>query len=741
MSDIGPVSERPAGERFLNRELSWLAFNERVLEEAENPSHPLLERVRFLSISASNLDEFTMVRVAGLKQQVLKGLVRPSADGLTPSEQLAAIREQVLKIIARQNTVWKGLSAELKQVGIEVVRRDAVRPAEIEWLHETYLPTIFNMLTPIAIDAAHPFPFIANLGFGLIMKLRHLGDTPAWRHVADEGGDGAPMVTALLQAPATLGRFVQLDGAPKRGRIKRRMIAIEDALLLCLEELFPQTELLEWGAFRLVRDSDLEVEEEAEDLISEFEFALKQRRQGRAVRLKIAMGMPETMKNLLAEEFEIPRDEIIEVDGLLALDGVKELIVDDLPNQLFPAYEPRSPERVMDYQGDHFAAIRAKDILVHHPYETFDVVVRFLRQAARDPQVKAIKQTLYRTSNDSPIVAALVEAAENGKAVNALVELKARFDEAANIRWAQNLERVGAVVVYGVPRLKVHAKLSMVVRQEPDGVRTYTHIGTGNYHPQTARVYTDLALFTANPQIATDANWVFNFVTAYARPDDLKHLCVAPVNLREKLRSLIETEIANAQAGKPAGVWAKMNSLVDPEMIELFYKASQAGVEVRLVVRGICCLRPGVKGMSENIEVRSIVGRFLEHSRVYCFADGAPMPSRRNKVYIGSADLMPRNIDHRVEVLAPILNETVHEQVLDQIMVVNLKDEANSWLMQPSGVYERHERAWADDAFSAHRYFMEHPSLSGRGDSGGFRPKPVSLDRPAAPPPSGAEVS
>lgn len=683
--------------KYINRELSWLAFNWRVLEEADNWNVPLLERLRFLSISATNLDEFYSVRVAGLRELAKSGSNTPTIDGRNPSEQLKLIEVEARRLMKEQQLVLTKLRKEMAEQNITILTA-AQAKNHFAYLQKIFLSDVFPIISPLAIDPAHPFPFIPNSGFALALQLERKSDGRSLR--------------ALVPVPHQVNRFVKLQGKGSN------YIPLEELILMQMGQVFPGYTLTGHCAFSILRDSDLEVEDEAEDLVREFEVALKRRRRGEVIRLKISAGAPEALRNSIMLELNVTENEVVEIDGMIGLSSLTELVFESEAKLVWPNFSPRVPERVTDHEGDMFAAISQKDLLLQHPYETFDMVVRFLQQAAIDPNVVAIKQTLYRTSKRSPIVEALCEAAEAGKSVTALVELKARFDEAANIRQSRRLERAGAHVVYGFINLKTHAKISTVVRREGSKLITYTHYGTGNYHPITAQTYTDVSLFTRDAALGRDATKVFNYLSGYAQPKTLENISISPLSLKSTLLERIASEKTNASKGKPAAIWAKMNSLIDADVIDALYAAGQAGVKINLVIRGICGLRPGVKGLSENIRVKSIIGRFLEHSRIVCFANGNKMPSLKSKVYISSADWMGRNLNRRVETLVEIKNSTVKSQIVNQIMAANLADIAQSWIMQHDGTYTRATWPSGKFAFNCHRFFMENASLSGRGSAG-----------------------
>ncbi|MBO9604202.1 MAG: RNA degradosome polyphosphate kinase [Novosphingobium sp.] len=701
-----------ASELYFNRELSWLAFNQRVLAEARNANYPLLERLRFLSISGSNLDEFIQIRVAGLVGQVQRNIATLSLDGRTPSQQLAGVRTEIADLERQQQTTWRELRPLLAEAKIHVADEGRIDAEAARWLKEYFIEDIAPVITPQAIDPAHPFPFIANEGIGVLFNLTRLAD--------DE------QVVEMVLVPSALPRFVRVPGE------EALYVSVENLIVRFADILFPGFRVEGDGVFRVLRDSDIEIEEEAEDLVRFFRTAIQRRRRGRVILLELQDDFDPDAEQLLVDKLMLDDAIMMRTDGTIGMSGLSAIVDEDRPELKWVPYTPRYPERIMEHDGDCFAAIREKDIVIHHPYESFEVVVDFVRQAAADPDVVAIKQTLYRAGKQSSVIAALIAAAEAGKAVTAVVELKARFDEEQNLMWASQLERAGVQVIYGFVDWKTHAKVSMVVRREEGQLRTYCHFGTGNYHPLTSKIYTDLSFFTADPKIGRDAVKLFNFITGYVEPRKLERLAISPIGLRARLDQCIMHEIANAQMGKPAHIWAKLNSLTDQRMIDHLYAASQAGVRIDLVVRGICCLKPGIPGVSENIQVKSVIGRFLEHARIWAFANGFAMPSHRAKVFISSADAMERNLDRRVETLVPIKNATVHDQILQQVLLANLLDTEQSWKLWSDGSYTRVEPG--ERPFNLHKYFMTNPSLSGRGtalDEGAKVPK-LALRKGAA---------
>jgi len=698
--------------RYINREISWLKFNLRVLNEAGNKNIPLLERVRFLSIAANNLDEFFMVRVAGIFNQIKERIDVVSVDGLNPEQQLEQIVDKTKKLLKISNDTWANLKLDLNKEGIFFVRYDELNSSEKTRLGKYFKENIYPVLTPLIIDPTHPFPFIPNQGLFVVMSMLKKKKSKIKKKFS------------LILIPKKIDRFVNISN--KVGI--KKYISIENIISSYASYLFTDYKLIKSTSARIIRDSDIEIEEEAEDLVLYLEQALKKRKRGRIVKLEIRSNIDEDIRKFIIKSLEVKKDHIYEIDSFVGTHQIDEIYNKNNSNLIFKPFNPRPLERLKQYNNNYFDAIRAKDFIVHHPYETFDSVIQFLNQAAQDPDVIAIKQTLYRTTVDSPIVKALIDAAEKGKSVTAVVEIKARFDEEKNISLANALEKSGVQVVYGFVTLKTHAKASLVVRKEGKKMLTYVHIGTGNYHPINAKIYTDLSFFSSDTIIGKDVESFFNFVTGNSKPKNLKKIVLSPHGIRLKIYNLIDQEIKNFKIGKNAEIWAKMNSLVDQGIIDKFYQASKAGVKIFLFVRGICCLRAGIPNLSENITVKSIVGRFLEHSRIFCFANGHSMPSRSNLVFIGSADLMTRNLDRRIEIIIPIINSTVHEQVLDQIMVANYKDTSQSWLLNKDDNYVKIKNT-KNNEFSAHSYFMKNPSLSGRGQTSGlFMPEKIKIN-------------
>jgi len=684
--------------KYINREISWLKFNLRVLAEASNIKNPILERLKFLSIAANNLDEFFMVRVAGIYNQIKDKVSFLSHDGLTSEKQLERIIIKTKKLLSTSNEAWSNLKVNLSKEGILFASYRDLNKSEKVKLNKIFRENIYPILTPLIIDPSHPFPFIPNKGHFLVMLLNKRNKNKKF--------------FATILIPQNVERFINISNKVD----VQKYLSIEHVISNYVNYLFPGYHLNKYTSVRLIRDSDIEFEEEAEDLIMYLEKALKKRRRGRIVKLEIRSNADPLLKKFVYKKLDVTEDEVYEMDSFVGVHQIDQIYNKKNTNLVFRSFNPRQVERLKQFNNDYFATIKAKDFIVHHPYETFDAVIQFLMQAAEDPNVIAIKQTLYRTTFDSPIVKALVLASEKGKSVTAVVEVKARFDEETNISLASILEKAGVQVVYGFIKLKTHAKASLIVRKEKSKLVSYVHLGTGNYHPINAKIYTDLSFFSSDKIICEDVEKFFNYITTYAEPKKLKKIILSPLFLRTKLYSLIDQEIENKSKNKNAEIWIKLNSLVDRAMIDKLYEASNAGVKIYLFVRGICCLKPGIKGLSENIIVKSIVGRFLEHSRIYCFANGEMMPSRSNLAFFSSADLMTRNLNRRVELFIPIENSTVHEQVLDQIMLANYKDAENSWFLKSDESYEK-INVTAEDNFSAHSYFMKNPSLSGRGSS------------------------
>ncbi|MBJ7544481.1 RNA degradosome polyphosphate kinase [Rhodomicrobium udaipurense] len=701
-------------ERFFNRELSWLAFNRRVLEESANTRNPLLERVRFLAISGSNLDEFYRVRVAGLHEQAATEIVEVSPDGLTPRQQVEKINEAVMPLSAIQQERWNALREDMAKEQIYMASAKSLSDAERDWLEIYFMRRVFSALSAVAVDAAHPFPHVQSQELVLVLEC-----TRELALVGDSDFEGEPrLMYALVVIPNGLDRFIRLPQTEgKNGKPEIRFIAMEMLIALHAHTLLPGFKVKHAGLFRPLRNSGIEFQEKSEDLQKVLRKALVRRQLGEVIRLEMSESLPVAARELIIAGLKIDRADVVPVDGLFAIADISQLIVSDRPDLVYKPFEIRFPERIAEFENDCFAAISSKDIVVHHPYESFDVVLQYLRQAASDPDVVAIKWTLYRTSKRSPIVEALRQAREAGKSVTVMIEVTARFDELNNLEWAKQLEAVGVHVVYGLTQLdlKTHAKLGQVVRKENGELRTYCHIGTGNYHPATAKIYTDLSYFTADAAVGRDVSRIFNYVTTYSRPNNLERMYISPHGIKARIIEEIHNEIAHAKAGRPAAIWMKLNALVDPEVIDALYEASLSGVPVDLVIRGICCLKPGIHGLSENIRAKSIIGRFLEHSRIYCFGAGHGLPSEDAHVYISSADMMPRNLERRVEAMTAITNPTVHEQVLDQIMIANLKDNLQSWKIESDGSSQRFHLKPGEEPFSAHEYFMTNPSLSGRG--------------------------
>ena len=678
--------------RYFNRELSWLAFNERVLALAEDRTLPLAERLRFVSISADNLHEFFMVRIAGLRQLHQRGVHRVPVEDTEIEMLLSLLHQRSSALMDKQNRLLAALITAFRAENIFILDEAPNDSEDLEWLEMHFITNILPLLTPTTLDPAHPFPFFHNQGKGMLFEL---ADTHKKR------------VHGVILLPENLGRFVKLPGN------NLRFVLVEAVIKAFIGKIYTKHVLKSSSVFSIIRDSEIEIDDEANDLINEFETALRARKRGSVVLMTLTSDASASTLKLLCQAMAIGKDRCFGSDGPVSLNNFAELISYMPKHLLYPTFNPRIPQRIRDFDGDCFAAIRNKDFVVHHPYESFEVVVRFLQQAARDPDVLAIRQTLYRTTPDSPIVRTLIEAAESGKSVTAVIELKARFDEKNNILLARDLERAGVHIAYGLTDLKIHAKMSAVVRRESGRLVTYTHLGTGNYHSITAKVYTDLSYFTCDRDVGRDVYEVFKYLTSHVHPEKLKKSFISPHQSMPRLSNLIDAEIVAAGEGKPSGIWVKCNAIVDRNLIDKLYEASCAGVKIEIIARGICCLRPGIKGLSENITVKSIVGRYLEHGRVYAFANGGKFGSSKNLVFMSSADLMPRNLLRRVEMFVQLENPTVRKQVINQILTALLQDEKNSWFLMPDGSYRHPETG--PDSFSAHDYFIANPSLSGAG--------------------------
>ena len=677
---------RREGPKYLNRELSWISFNERVLEEAHDPSNPLLERLRFLTIFHTNLDEFFMVRVSGILQQLQAGIEVLSVDGLSPRMQLARIHERAADLVASaQQCLTDEVLPALEPHGIRLVHYDALSKSDRKRMNALFKKRVYPILTPLAVGSTHPFPFISNLSLNLALWV--------------ESPEGEQRLARVKVPLANLPRLVCVSGDEDSGPV--RWLPLEQLIAANLTTLFPGMKLSEPWLFRVTRDADFEIrEDEANDLLDSLQQELRKRRFGQPVRLEVQAGMPDAIREALTEGVGVDPGEVYEVAGPMAVSRMGQILGVDLPELKYPPYVPRRHPG-LPKGSELFAHIRQQDVLLHHPYETFAPVVEFIRAAARDPHVVAIKQTLYRTSGDSPVIRALEEAIENGKQVAAVVELKARFDEENNIVWARRLEEAGVHVIYGVPNLKTHSKLALVIRREGEDLVRYAHIGTGNYNPTTARIYSDLGLLTAHAGITGDVADLFNRLTGFARPPAYQHLHVAPNHMKRQVIERIEFEAAEARAGRPASIIAKCNALTDTDVIDALYEASRAGVQIDLLIRGICCLLPGIPGLSETIRVRSVVGRFLEHHRIYWF-ERAGTPA----AYIGSADWMDRNLERRVEVTTPILDPDHARWLREDVLQAYLDDNVRTRLMLSDGSYRRLTPPPEGPRYDVHETFM-----------------------------------